>query len=161
MTDELRPGRAEMVRMTTTLRIAGEPATVVSTQAGHQRQKIWRGTDRWGIDEPRLMVDFGSGRPMLDDGRQRVGERLGNTVRLWSQEYHIHRNWLWPRLRFTVTAGERTVLRVRERFRRVGSARAFDTYSDAALDPVVTLALLLATGRPDKMRIGRGDATPP
>ncbi|MPY63324.1 hypothetical protein [Streptomyces spongiae] len=161
MTDELRPGRAEMVRMTTTLRIAGESATVVSLQAGYRRQSIRRGTDRWGIDEPRLMVDFGSGWPTLDDGRQRVGERLGNTVRLWSREYRIHRQWLWPTLRFTVTTGERTVLRVRERFRRVDGARAFDTYSDAALDPVVTLALLLVTARPDRMSFGRGDASPP
>ncbi|MFB7247381.1 hypothetical protein CW362_21940 [Streptomyces populi] len=90
-----------------------------------------------------------------------MGGRLGNTVRLWSQEYRIHRQWLWPKLLFTVTADGRTVLRVRERFRGNGGARVFDTHSDAALDPVVTLALLLLEGRPHRMGLGRGGSTPP
>ncbi|MDF2273299.1 hypothetical protein P2Q00_49140 [Streptomyces coacervatus] len=55
----------------------------------------------------------------------------------------------------------RTVLRVRERFTRNGGARVFDTRSNAALDPVVALALLLLEGRPHKMGLGRGDSTPP
>ncbi|WP_369030322.1 MULTISPECIES: hypothetical protein [Streptomyces] len=161
MPDELRPGRAEMSRMATTLRIAGEPASVVSMQAGHRRQRILRGTDRTGIDKPRLLVDFGSGWPMLDDGTRRVGERRGSAVWLWSREYRIHRQWLRPKLCFTVTAGESTVLRVHERFRPVEYDRTFDTYSDAGLDPVVTLALILVTARPDRMRSRGRDTAPP
>ncbi|MFE2533577.1 hypothetical protein [Streptomyces sp. NPDC059371] len=164
MTDELRPGQAEMIRLTTTLRITGEPASVVSMQAGHQRQAIWRGSDPSGSGDPRLQVDFSGGPALLYADRlqrRQVGERLGNTVRLWSQEYRIHRQWLWPKLLFTVTAGERTVLRVRERFRGDSGARVFDTRSDTALDPVVTLALLLLEGRPHKMDLGRGDSAPP
>ncbi|MFI0967578.1 hypothetical protein ACH4S8_40300 [Streptomyces sp. NPDC021080] len=162
MTDELRPGRAEMTRLTTTLRISGEPASVVSMQAGHQRQAIWRGSDPSGSGDPRLQVDFSSGSALLYADRlqrRQVGERLGNTVRLWSQEYRIHRRWFWPKLLFTVTSGERTVLRVRERSRGDGGARVFDTRSDAALDPVVALALLLLEGRPHKMGLGRDDST--
>ncbi|MFJ5774599.1 hypothetical protein [Streptomyces sp. NPDC093094] len=164
MTDELRPGQAEMIRLTTTLRISGESASVVSIQAGYRRQAIRRGSDRSVGGDPRLQVDFSSGSALLYADRlqrQQVGERLGNTVRLWSQEYRIHRQWLWPRLLFTVTAGERTVLRVRERFRNSGGARVFDTHSDPALDPVTALALLLLEGRPHRMGLGRGDSTPP
>ncbi|MGW6906208.1 hypothetical protein [Streptomyces sp. NPDC054940] len=161
MTDELRPGRAEMRMLTTTLRIAGESATVVSLQAGHHRQAIWRGSDPSVKGQHRLLVDFNNGRPLLYADRQQVGERLGDAVRLWSQEYRVNRQRLWPKLRFTVTAGERTVLRVRERFRRNGGARVFDTHSDAALDPVVTLAVLLLEGRPHRMGFGRGGASPP
>ncbi|WP_328369954.1 hypothetical protein OG800_44730 [Streptomyces sp. NBC_00445] len=160
MTDELRPGRAEMRMLVTTLGIDGASATVVSIQAGHHRQGIRLGTDRWEIDEARLLVDFNHGLPLLLADRQQVGEGLGNTVRLWSQEYRIHRQWLWPKLRFTVTAGERTVLRVHERLRRNDGARALDTHSDPALDPVVTLALILLEGRPHKMGLSRGDAAP-
>ncbi|MFE6828426.1 hypothetical protein [Streptomyces sp. NPDC057690] len=160
MTDELRPGQADMSRLTTTLRIAGASASTVSMQAGYQRQAIWRGSDTAVDGDPRLQVDFSSGSALLyadREQRQQVGERLGSTVRLWSQEYRIHRQWLWPKLLFTVTSGERTVLRVRERFRRGGSARRFDTHSDATLDPVVVLALILLEGRPHKMGLGRGD----
>ncbi|KAB1978818.1 hypothetical protein [Streptomyces triticiradicis] len=60
-----------------------------------------------------------------------------------------------------MTADEHTVLRVRERFRGNDGARVFDTYSDAALDPVVTLALLLLEARPHRMALGRGGSTPP
>ncbi|MFF1442492.1 hypothetical protein [Streptomyces sp. NPDC058295] len=161
MTDELRPGQAEMSRLTTTLRITGESTSVVSMQAGYERQGIWRGSDTLVDGDPRLQVDFSSGSALLyadSPQRQQVGERVGNTVRLWSQEYRIQRQWLWPKLRFTVTVGERTVLRVRERFGRNGGARVFDTHSDATLDPVVTLALLLLEGRPHKMGLGRGDS---
>lgn len=80
---------------------------------------------------------------------------------LWSREYRIHRQWLRPKPSFTVTAGESTVLRVHERFRPVEYDRTFDTYSDAGLDPVVTLALILVTARPDRMRSGARDAAPP
>ncbi|MEV6168071.1 hypothetical protein AB0L99_07575 [Streptomyces sp. NPDC051954] len=161
MTDELRAGEAEMRMLVTTLRITGESAPVVSTQAGHHRQAIRRGTDRWGIDEPRLLVDFNGGLPLLFADGQQVGGRHRNTVRLWSQEYDIHRQWLWPKLRFTVTAGESAVLRVRERLGRDGGARVFDTQSDAGLDPLITLALILLEGRPHKMGLGRGDSSPP
>lgn len=161
MTDELRPGRAEMRMLVTTLGIDGESATVCSMQAGYQRQRIRLGTDRWGIDEARLLVDFNHGLPLLFEDRRQVGERLGNTVRLWSQEYRIHRQWLWPKLRFTVTNGERTVLRVHERFIRNGGARALDTHSAPELDLVVTLALILLEGRPHKMGFGRGTSAPP
>ncbi|OQR64595.1 hypothetical protein B6E66_08325 [Streptomyces maremycinicus] len=162
-TDEPRPGRAEMRRLTTTLRIAGDSDSVVSIQAGYQRQAVSRGSDPAVNANPRLHVDFGSGRALLYADRaqrQQVGERIGSTVRLWSQEYRVHRRWLWPKLLFTVTVGERTVLRVRERFGRDGGARVFDTHSDAALDPVVTLALLLSEGRPHTMGLGRGDSPP-
>ncbi|WP_158997660.1 hypothetical protein [Streptomyces aureus] len=162
MTDELRPGRAEMVRLTTTLRMDGEPSSVVAMQNGHDRQGIWLGSDPAGSRGPRLQVDFSSGSARLyadKPQKQQVGERSGNTVRLWSQEYRLHRQWLWPRLNFRVTVGEHTILRVRERFRRSGGARVFDTHSDAALDPVVTLALLLLEGRPDKIRFSRDDST--
>ncbi|MFF3617435.1 hypothetical protein [Streptomyces sp. NPDC002580] len=152
-----------MSRLTTTLRTVGESASVVSMQAGYQRQAIWRGSDPSLDGDPRLQVDFSSGSTLpYPDGpqRQQVGERLGDTMRVWSQEYRIRRQWFWPKLLFTVTAGERTVLRVRERFGRNGSARVFDTHSDAALDPVVALALLLSEGRPHKMGLGRdGSAT--
>lgn len=161
MTDELRPGRAEMRMLVTTLAIEGESATVCSMQAGYHRQGIRLGTDRWGIDEARLLVDFNHGLPLLFADRRQVGERLGNTVRLWSREYRIHRQWLWPKLRFIVTDGERTVLQVRERFIRDGGARALDTHSAPALDPVVTLALILLEGRPHKMGLGRGTSAPP
>ncbi|GAB7109867.1 hypothetical protein JCM4814A_81820 [Streptomyces phaeofaciens JCM 4814] len=160
MMDELRPGRAEMNRLTTTLRITGETESVVAMQVGYQRQAISRGSDPAVNGGPRLQVDFSSGQALLyadRPQRQQVGERLGNTVRLWSKEYRVHRRRLWPKLLFTVSAGERTVLRVRERFGRNGGARVFDTHSDAALDPVVALALLLLEGRPHTMGFGRGD----
>ncbi|MGI5456471.1 hypothetical protein ACQEWB_25565 [Streptomyces sp. CA-249302] len=163
MAGELRPGRAEMNRLTTTLRITGEPASVVSLQDGQQRQAIWRGSDPSVGGDPRLKVDFSSGPALLYADRaqrRQVGERLGNTVRLWSEEYRVHRQWLWPKLSFTVTTGGRTVLRARERLRPADGARTFDTHSDPSLDPVVTLALILLEGRPHRMRLGRGHADP-
>ncbi|MER6678061.1 hypothetical protein [Streptomyces sp. NPDC000983] len=162
MTDELRPGQAEMNRLSTVLRITGESASVVSMQAGYQRQAIRRGSDPAADGDPRLQVDFSTKPTLLYIDRsqtQQVGVRQGNTVLLWSQEYRIHRQWLWPKLLFTVTVDGRAVLRVRERFGRNGSARVFDTRSAAALDPVAALALLLLEGRPHKMGLGRGDIT--
>ncbi|MFF9784244.1 MULTISPECIES: hypothetical protein [Streptomyces] len=130
----------------------GEPCGAFSSQAGRRRQHVLGSTDRIG-DEPRLIVDFNKGQPLLSVGGRQVGERHGNTVLLWEQEYRIHRARFRRKLHFSVTAGERTVLKVRETSRHDSTVHTYVTHSDPALDPVAVLGLILLEARPDKMGV--------
>ncbi|CAM5403861.1 hypothetical protein [Streptomyces aurantiogriseus] len=150
--DELRPGQSMMWMVSSFFQVDGEPVGALSTQAGRGRQHVLGSTDRVG-DEPRLIVDFNEGQPLLSVGGQQVGERHGNTVLLWDQEYRIHRARFRRRLRFTVTAGERAVLRVGETSRPDRTVHTYVTHSDPALDPIAALGLILLEARPDRMSV--------
>ncbi|MFF5189390.1 hypothetical protein ACFY30_37435 [Streptomyces sp. NPDC000345] len=130
----------------------GEPVGAFSAQAGRGRQDVLGGTDRVG-DDARLVVDFNEGRPLLSAGGQRVGERHGNTVLLWEQEYRICRARFRRKLRFSVTSRDGTVLEVRETSRPDRTVHTYLTRSDPALDPVVVLGLILLEARPDRMTV--------
>ncbi|MFF5211145.1 hypothetical protein [Streptosporangium sp. NPDC000396] len=148
--DGLWPGESMISLLSSTFGLYGEPPGAFAVQAGRGCQSVLGSGDLVG-DEPRLLIDFTEGRPLLSVRGEQVGERRKNTVRLWGQEYHIHRSRFRQKLHFAVTVGERTVLRAREHSNPKATVRTLRTDSDPALDPVVTLALLLLTARPDKM----------
>jgi hypothetical protein len=152
MTDGLRPGKAMIWLLSSTFSTDDEAAKAFSVQAGRRRQAVLGRDDRVG-DEPRLLVDFNAGHHLLSVRGQQVGERHKGIVRLWGQEYHIHRRRFRSKPQFEVTDGERTVLRVRQQSGRDATVRTFVTHSDAELDPIVALGLMLLEGRPDKMSI--------
>ncbi|GIH97355.1 hypothetical protein ACFFMN_20195 [Planobispora siamensis] len=151
-TDGLRPGRAMISLLGSTFGTDDGTAKAFSVPGGRGRQAVLGGADRAG-DEPRLLVDFNRGQPLLSARGQQVGERRGNTVRLWEQEYRVHRPRLRTRLRFAVTVGEYDVLQAREHSDPGSTVRTLRTAGDAALDPIVTLALILLVARPDKMGV--------
>jgi hypothetical protein len=130
----------------------GEPVGAFASQAGPGRQHVLGSTDRVG-DDPRLLVDFNEGQPLLSAHGQPVGERHGNTVLLWEAEYRIRRARFRSKLHFSVTSEERTVLDVRETSRPDRTVHTYVTRSDPALDPVAVLGLILLEARPDKMSV--------
>ncbi|MFD1937567.1 MULTISPECIES: hypothetical protein [Nonomuraea] len=148
--DGLRPGESMISLLSSTFSFEGETPGAFAVQAGRGRQSVLSSGDLVG-DEPRLLIDFNEGQPLLSVRGQPVGERRKDTVRLRGQAYHIHRSRFRRKLHFAVTVGERTVLQAREHSSPEATVRTLRTDSDPALDPVVTLALLLLTARPDKM----------
>jgi hypothetical protein len=127
-------------------------AVAFSVRAGRARQAVLGATDRVG-DEPRLLVDFNRGQPLLSVRGEPVGDRTGNTVHLWGREYRIRRQRWRVKQRFEVTSDDRTVPRLRERSAPNSTVRTFATHSAPGLDPVVTLALIILEARPDRMGI--------
>jgi hypothetical protein len=139
--DELRPGQAMMWMLSSSFRTDDETAVAFSVQRGRRRQAVLGRTDLVG-DEPRLLVDFNKGAPLLSTGGQQVGERRKDTVWLWGEQYRLRRRGLRPLgLRFKATWGDRVVLRVRQKSRTNATVRVFTTHSAADLDPIVTLGL--------------------
>ncbi|MGF7236469.1 MAG: hypothetical protein ACQSGP_16110 [Frankia sp.] len=151
-TDGLLPGTAMMWLLSAHFSTENGAAVPFSVQVGRGRQAVLGGADRVG-DEPRLLIDFNRGQPLLSVRGERVGERHRDTVRLWKREYHIHRPRFRSRLRYEVAVDECTVLRVRERSRPTSTVRTFVTHSAVELDPIVALGLLLLEGRPDRMGV--------
>lgn len=148
----LRPGQSMMWMVSSFFQLDGEPVGAFASQAGPRRQHVLGSTDRVG-DDPRLLVDFNEGQPLLSAHGQQVGERHGNTVLLWEAEYRIRRARFRRKLRFSVTSEERTVLDVRETSRPDRTVHTYVTRSDPALDPVAVLGLILLEARPDKMSV--------
>jgi hypothetical protein len=151
-TDELLPGRARMWLLGSHFTTEDGSAVAFSTQVGRRRQAVLGSADRVG-DEPRLLIDFNRDQPLLSVRGEQVGDRHGGTVRLWKRDYQVRRPRFRSRLRFEVSVGGRTVLRVREQSDRGSTVRTFVTHSATDLDPIVTLALILLEGRPDRMGI--------
>ncbi|WIM96436.1 hypothetical protein ACTOB_008632 [Actinoplanes oblitus] len=135
---------------------SGTRAGAHAVQEGSGVYGVLAGADRVG-DEPRLLIDFNQGRPLLTAHGQQVGERHGDIVRLWGQDYHLrsprYRSWLRLRVRVEVTVAERPVLRAYEQSDPGRTVRTLRAESDPALDPMVALALLLLVTRPDKMGV--------
>jgi hypothetical protein len=148
----LRPGRSMMWTFSSFFQLDGEPVGAFAAQAGPGRQQVLGSTDRVG-DDPRLLVDFNEGQPLLSAHGQLVGERHGNTVLLWEAEYRIRRARFRRKLHFSVTSEERTILDVRETSRPDRTVHTYVTRSDPALDPVAVLGLILLEARPDRMSV--------
>ncbi|MCT9094092.1 hypothetical protein N4G70_35380 [Streptomyces sp. ASQP_92] len=148
----LRPGQSMMWTVSSFFQLDGEPVGAFASQTGAGRQHVLGSTDRVG-DEPRLLVDFNEGQPLLSAHGRPVGERHGNTVLLWEAEFRIRRARFRRKLHFSVTSGQRTVLEVRETSRPDRTVHTYVTRSDPALDPITVLGLILLEARPDTMPV--------
>ncbi|MFD2415139.1 hypothetical protein [Amycolatopsis pigmentata] len=148
----LRPGTVRMWRFGSHFSSEDGTARAFSVQSGPRRQAVLGGQDRVG-DEPRLVIDFARGRPLLSARGQQVGERHKNVVRLWTREYRIHRRRFRTRLRFDVIVAESVVLEVCQQSEPGRTVRTLETHHAPDLDPLVVLSLILLEGRPDRMTI--------
>ncbi len=150
--EELRPCTAMMWILSSALLDPEERPLAHSTQLGRARQGVLGREDKVG-DEPRVLVDFNPGQPLLSAGGVQIGTRVGKVVTLWGKEYLVRRPWWRSRLHADVVCGERTVLTVRETSRPNVTVRRYAVGIAAGMDPVVALALVVLLARPDRMGV--------
>jgi len=150
----LLAGSALVWMMSSTFSSDEEQVLAFAAQAGSGKQAVLGKGDRVG-DDPRLLIDFNTGQPLLSAGGRSVGDRQGADVRINGRQFHIHRNrWrerLRPGLRLEVRADDRLVLQVREVSRADSTVHRYVVGRTADLDPIHALAMILLEARPDRM----------
>jgi hypothetical protein len=152
VTGDLIPRGVLMWLVSSVLVDADGRGLVHSVQLGQARQGVLGPDDAVG-DEPRVLIDFNRGRPLLTAGGVPIGDRVKDVVILWDQKYRIRRPWWRSQLHADVTCGERTVLTIRETTRPRATVHRYDLQVAPDLDSIVTLTLTILLARPDKMGV--------